>query len=489
MNYRSLLLAFPGFALGATLLRAAEVPIANFDSDDVTAWSWESWSAPGELSHDASVNSGAGTPAGSLKLVNNFENQPGAYQQCVFTLNLGQNVDASALYTHVNLDVKVEAGSTPRAAGDFGTLEVIFRNGGDWTWNSLIGVPLTNTGWVRISAPVRAPAGEVHHLTIKLGQNALLGPVTYHIDNLTWTESSTPPPPPTMSIKPARAGLNLVAGTPGQYDRQSIRALDTSYSWVGASAPVSFAVTIADYPAASFSGFQTHVYLVPGTPGNEASPDWNQPTVAMLVILNNASGGATATFRWKENAPNSNGTYFEGEKPSVTSKTVVGTWNLSFTPNSVATLTAPDGTSTNFTVAASLASQLSGELRPYFGIQPNQTASIGQGVVVSKVKITSGSTVLLEDNFTGLELDPGKWEVIATSATSVKILTPESTGYWVGWTLPDTGFVLQSSGAVSSPTWADVVMENPVGTSFKLLHVPKANLPTAGSGFFRLRKP
>lgn len=477
-------------ALNLVSVQAGEVVIANFDSDDVSTWAWEGWSDPGELAHDPTLDAGGGNPDGSLQLINNLANKPDGYQQCVFSLNLNDNVDAETYYSHVNLDLRVAPGSTPRAAGDYGTFEIITRNGSEWVWTSLISVPLTTVGeWIHVSAPIKPPANAVHHLTLKLGQNALLGPVTYNIDNLTWTESTTPLPPPTLSVKPAQDGLNVIASTGGQYDRQSIRTVEAGYSWVGSPNPVSYAITLTGSPGTSYPGFQTHMYLVPGTPGNEASPDWNQPTVILVPIINNAAGGGTMTFRWKQDAPNSNGTYFDGEKPAVNSTTILGTWTVTLAQDTQGTLTAPDGTTTSFTLEPSLAAAFAGEMRVYFGIQPNQTTSVGQGVIFGKARITSGSNVLIEDTFVGPELDTAKWEVIATSAASVKLIEPGTAGYWVSWTLPDTGFVLQSSPSVSNPNWQDSTLTDTLGVGFKRLHVPKASLPAVSQGYFRMVKP
>jgi len=467
--------------------RAGEVLITKFDSaSDANAWYWENWSAPGLLTHDTDFDAGGGNPNGSLRLVNNFANNPGGYQQCVFTLNLPATANAEGLYSHISMDVKVDPGSTARTNGDYGTFEIIFRNGGGWTWNSRISVPLNGTGWTHVSAPVGAPADAVHHLTIKVGQNALLGPVIYNIDNVTWTESATPPPPPTMGIRPAKPGLNLIASAAGQYDRQSIYSPAAITSWVGGFDDLTFSMTINDAPGAANPNFQAHMFLLAGGPGSDTFPDWTQPNVIFLQIANNANGTATAYFRSKVNEPSGNSQFFTPNTPSVTGPSMRGAWTVAFFPDTNVCLTAPDGTTNCFGIPAETAAAFAGGLTAYFGIMPNTAENIGKGTSLSQVRITSAGTPILEDDFPGPDLDLAKWVVSAADPAGVKLLTPDTAGFWVSWTVPDAGFVLQSTPNLSPLNWANLGV-TPIGSTSRQAHVPKGT-PTAEQGYFLLFK-
>ncbi len=485
---RRILAAAAALMLSLAPARAGEVLITKFnDGSDATLWYWESWSAPGSLTYDTELDAGGGSPNGSLRLVNNFANNPGGYQQCVFTLALPSSTNAESLYSLINMDVKVDPTSMPRAAGDYGTFEIIFRGGTpDWTWNSRISVPLNGTGWTHVSAPVAAPASDVHHLTLKLAQNGLLGPVIYNIDNLTWTESTGPPPPPRMSIRSAKPGLNLVGSATDRYNRQSIYSAQAISSWVGGFDDVTFSMTINDAPSAANPNFQAHMFIVQGGPSSDTIPDWTQPNVIFIQIVNNANGTATASFHSKVNEPAGNNQFWAPNTPTVTGPSMRGMWTVSFLPNTDVTLTAPDGTTNSFSIPIETAAAFAGSLTAYFGIMPNSLENIGKGVSLSQVKISSAGTPIVEDDFPGPDLDLTKWVVSAADPAGVKLLTPDTAGFWVSWTLPDTGFVLQSTPNLSPPNWANLAVTL-IGSTSRQAHVPKGT-PSAEQGYFQLFK-
>ena len=176
-----------------------------------------------------------------MRVTNNFPNRPGGYSQAVITMSLGADVDAETLYTNISFDVKLDPSSYPRVNGtSYGGIEIIFRNGPNWDWNSLGFVELTSahTNWTHPSFPVKAPGDKVHHLTLKLGENNLTNTVIYNVDNIRWTESAAVLPPPTMAIEETKAGLNLLAASGGQYDRQNIATVASdTFGWIGSSVP------------------------------------------------------------------------------------------------------------------------------------------------------------------------------------------------------------------------------------------------------------
>ncbi|MGH8248285.1 MAG: hypothetical protein ACREUU_17830, partial [Gammaproteobacteria bacterium] len=394
--------------------------------------------------------------------------------------------NAETFFSHINMDVKVDPGSTPRAAGDYGAFEIIFRNGGGWTWNSRITVPLNGTGWTHVSAPVGAPADAVHHLTLKVGQNALLGPVIYNIDNVTWTESATPPPPPTMSIRPAKPGLNLIGSAAGQYDRQSIYSPTAITSWVGGFDDLTFSMTINDAPGTANPNFQAHMFILQGGPSSDTIPDWTQPTLIFIQIVNNANGTATAYFRSKINQPSGNSQFWAPNTPSVTGPSMQGAWSVAFFPDTNVCLTAQNGATNCFGIPAETAAAFPGGLTAYFGIMPNSPENIGKGVSLSHVKVSSAGTSILEDDFPGPELDLTKWVVSAADPAGVKLLTPDTAGVWVSWTVPDTGFFLQSALHLAPLIWSGPMI-TPIGLTSRQAHVPK-DTPSAEQGYFRLLK-
>lgn len=463
-----------------------------------TGWSWETWSAQGVVSFDPLDVQGRST-SGSIKLEHNFENKPNDYQQSVFTYVLpGGQVDATTEYSTLNLDVRVAPGSTPRATGDYGYWQVILRNGGGWDWldttiDGANGLRLTDNEWHRLSFKVPNTAGAVHRLTFKTGDGGMLGPITLNIDNISWTRNTAPPPPPTLTLGRATAGLSLVTTSADQYGRHNIYTTDnTLYSFANGTEPVSYSFTIDRFPdQATYPGFQAHIFLVPGSPGTETSPDWNQPTLIYIDIKAGANNTGNAVFRSKLDQPGGNTQLYAAGLTSVNSATILGTWTVTIDPvANTATMTAPDGTVSNPIDISALAPAFAdGNLRVYFGAQANAAGNKGQSIHVAKAEIKKGNAVLLTDDFTGEALDP-QWTQNAT-AGGVQFVPGSEASWIVNWTLPDTNFKLQVATTLSNPTWTDLDVAQSTTTigGAKQAVVAKSLLPTTETVFFRLVQP
>ncbi|MDO8942585.1 MAG: lytic murein transglycosylase, partial [Desulfobacterales bacterium] len=275
-----------------------------------------------------------------------------------------------------------------------------------------LNIPGDTTGWLRIGAPIAASLPKLQDVTgiyLKMWSgdpaSGQTGTAVFWLDNVIFQadQRTTPPPPPTLSIQPAKAGLQMFASAGGaQYQRQNIRTVESGYSWVGRPGPVSYVLTLGSYPDSAHSGFQSQIFLVPSeTPPTESSPDWNQPNVVFLDIGNNNSGGAYATLRYKTNQPSGNSMYYNsnpdngpvGVLTSVNSATPVGAWSLGFDGANV-TLTAPDGTSSTVEFPAASAALFADPLYAFFGVQPNQLANIGQSALFTRVQISGVATPL-----------------------------------------------------------------------------------------------
>src|SRR6185503_15854714 len=98
--------------------------------------------------------------------------------------------------------------------------------------------------------------------------------------------------------------------------------------------------------AATYPGFQAHIFLVPGSPGTETGPDWNEPTLIFMDIKAGANNTGNATFRIKTEQPNGNSELYVAGLTTVNSASILGTWTLTG-KGSVFTMTAPDGTVSN----------------------------------------------------------------------------------------------------------------------------------------------
>jgi hypothetical protein len=301
-----------------------------------------------------------------------------------------------------------------------------------------------------------------------------------------------------INLEAASAGLKIVSG-PGLYDRQNI-VTDTAaqdYGWVGAAGgPVSYRLTIADFPAQAHRGFQAHIFLVPDSTGS-ISPDWVEPSLVMLDIQALADGSATAWVRHKVNRPNDNSyLYGAGTLGQVTCATgPKGTWSLSFTANASVTLTAPDGKSASFNLpdAPTVQTVFGKKLTAYFGNQPNEASQVGQPTVFSRVQILNtprGSAI--DEVFPGPELNQHsgavawKWLKLGNAPSGYSIPMTGS-GLALSWTLPDDGFALQYNPSLNPNTWTNLGLLNVVAEpDRKVVRFSREILPGGTNGFFRM---
>jgi hypothetical protein len=472
-----------------------EVTIDNFDDGNIDGWA-QQWGTTPDLSYDTLDRYGRQT-SGSLRVAAPyFDPNITTWQQAVITIPFPEPVDASALYTRFNVDIKVDPGSSLTRGNNYGYFEFKRQDG------AFIGtgINLVGTDWTNLTFDISPSIGTLTALIIQLGNNDFTGPVTYNLDNVSFTKRLAPPPPPTLSIEKAQGGLNLVHTSSDQYGRHNIYSADSSglgFYQIPQIASVSYSFTLLSFPsAASNPGFQAHMFLVPGSPGSETTPDWNEPNVIFLDVRAGANGAGNCTFRWKTNQANGNGQLYRGGLPGVNSVSVLGTWTLHTSNNNQMVLVAPDSTTTVADFPADAAAVFSGPIRVYVGVQGNSLANVGQRARIGGVRVTSLSvfedeTVLLEDSFNGTELDQAKW-VINSSAGGVQFLTPDQAGWIVSWSLPDTGFRLQWIGELPLEpdlAWNDsTAIPVQLGPSLRQANVPRTEVP-ADKAFFRLFNP
>ena len=481
-----------------------DIFVSQFDdASALSKWRFDYGGVTNLIQFDPSLDASNNAASGSMEVTFGFDsaldisgNNKGA-----LTLDLGAAIDASS-YQTLELDVRVDPASATDTGGNSGYFQLVVRYSGFYDWNPQFGGSIRSSdGWRRLRvAPPAAPVDDIHAFTIELnGGSGITGPVTFNVDNLKFTTTNVAPPSPSLAIERPTRGLNLMP-TSGQHQRQNIAATnDPGYGWVGSSEPVNYSLTIHKHPGAAHSGYQTHMILVPAPPSDSA-PDYSQPHVIFLDIQGQASGGAFAAFRYKVNEPNGNNfLYGAGTLGGVSSSTPLGTWSLAFTENTNATVTAPDGTVGIFALPEAAAALFVNPVTVFVGAQPNSGPNIGQAVVLSSVRITKGSTILLEDNFLTEEtLDFQKWQVFAGDPIGVQVIGSNA-AFWLSWTIPDSGFVLQStSNPGDSTTWANTGWTPPlIGTMKKVLvhrfsdnpEAGKTYAPNAEKAFFRLIHP
>jgi len=492
--------------------------VDQFDSDTTATFANLAWgTAIPSIIWDGAVNQvtplGPDTPgSGSASWWIDWTATPGGADQVMVNYRFPDGAVLNLVnYTNISFDILFDPASATDGAGTFGRVEV------DWTpqsdgWPSTSAgaqiINTTNTGWVHVEIPFDASTSPslsaVTHVGFKIQQQAtgasLTGTTMFWMDNIILHGRAAALPPPSVSIARVTTPPGLMVLAPGGgngYRRGMIRTLDPlsaspEYSWVGhGDAPVSYALTIASYPA-GFSSLQSQIFLVPNG-GNDSSVDWNAPTVLALDIRDQADGTATAAFRYKLNHPSANA---DDYRPAtlVCPSGVLGTWSMTFLNNTNVTVTAPNGASTNFALPPDVPPEFYDPLTVYFGNQQNGSGNAGNASTYSHASITGAFSPDIDEVFSGPDLNPdpanAKWQVVAEVPSSVFIVRPDHK-LWVSWTLPDTDFTLQGSPSVAAGSWVtEEEWTNVIHTALgNRMLLPASSLPSEQRGFFRLLKP
>ena len=408
---------------------------------------------------DATQDSGGNTNSGSLYLTVNWPlksdpswNQSWNDVQIAF----GTGQFDSSNYTTFDLDVKIDVTNSSAALdGTYGAVELVVNN----PWTTVVGwASLQPThGWQHIQGYFSAiPGGTYSEAVIGFisnGSSSLTNTVSYWIDNVVFTA----PPSihtnrPALTVSPAPpAGLTCVASQPGgTWQRQMIASVNNNYSWDTATASsntTTYSMTIASFPSAKYNGFQSQFYLVPkaGMIGQpiDVNIDWDSADVVDFYVSMNPDKTASGHFGYKVSNPSS-GTLVSNIA-LTNAAGPLGKWSLSFHNNTNVTLTAPGGSSTNFSIPAADAARFADPLYAYFGTEPTADANIGQSSTLSRITIT-GAAATIDEDFVSkgapgqpYALDPSLWAFNAADSSGVFVTAPDAQ-YWVTWPMPDGGF-------------------------------------------------
>ena len=496
--------------------QAEETVLNTFDDDTSTAGFWLWWGGiEREVSWDPTQDAGASAASGSVKLSFTFDNANTDNQYAVGMSLAGQSSYNTSLvanpteYSALEFDLLWDTNSPI-------TVDQFNSSGGDAGFNMGLALPDWSQSWISPS-PTITGGGTWQHVVVPIevtrpafaglifkkwqptGANGLNGPVTIWLDNFKLIKATAPPPVPTLNIqKSSSRGVQIFASASGQYQRQSIAATSEAaqaLSWIGNAEPVTYSLTIAEAPANP--NFQIHVFLSPDS-GGANSPDWNDPNVIFLDIRRNADSTGQATFRYKTNAPNNNNMFYfqngapvDGRLAVLSTPTALGTWSLRFQNDTNLTLTGPDNTVTNFTMPPGAAElfRVTTSMTASFGIQPNQLELIGQSATFSEIKITSGSTTILDDTFQTADpdqqVDPTLWTRRMDDQKGITILGSDS-AYVVSWGVPDTGYTLMSKPDLKAATWTELPLTATQIATTKRVLVSSTNLPSLTQGYFQL---
>ncbi len=275
--------------------------------------------------------------------------------------------------------------------------------------------------------------------------------------------AAPPPPPPTLGIFKTTAALRMFTGSQTVYARQELATQDGNQSWIGGGYPVQYSFTIIGDDGQDVN-FQTQIFLVPvntipgGPSGTGAgSGEYNNGYVEyqawnnlwLQIIGTTGSPTVTANVSWKTNSTNANPNI---TALSITNSTILGTWTLAFSSPSQGTLTAPGASPVSFTIAdPNVSTDFANPMVAYFGVEANATSAEGLYHDYSQISITGVQDGPEVDNFAAdTSLNTSLWQINPNSASSsILLVTPSTTPYWVDWTLPATGYGLGVSPVVN----------------------------------------
>lgn len=396
--------------------------------------------------------------------------------------DFSKTIDATK-YDSLSFDLYVDPSSPLDQAGNVCSLTVgfIVNNYSTYTvTNAIIGTG--NFGkWVRYVCPIdkaTAPAppgalaaGPMFNINCYGGENASLFtntiPTKLWIDNLYLKLSTVVTPPPKMagSITSPNPGLNLFSAPliSDQFQRSNIKLINNiGVGWLGQQG-VAYSMTITNFPdGTAYPGYQAHLFITTG-PGTSSALDYGETNLVWLNVVANSNNTGVAYFRYKINewASNSNlfgaeyiGLASAGTLTNLPAATVLGTWGLTFNNDTNVTITGPGGASVNFNMRPEAVAPFVDPLNIVFGAQPNQTNNVGQEVILSSVSGTNSSAgaPLFIDNFLAdSTLDTLTWTILTGEPNTVFVFPEDPGQRIVSWSLPATGFGLQTGTNVALP--------------------------------------
>lgn len=499
----------------------ANVDILSNGGHWQNAWGPAAAAVPGGVSFEPTNPPPSGATGGSVFLQGNWtvDNTNGwdAFH-VVWRADAGGWYDSpngnfdGADYEYLIMDIKYDTNST-MAAGS-ANWGIGLDQG--WSITTLSNYSFAQDGsWQHLVIPIAANQPGIGSSTgigfYTWKPAGTFGTMNFWVANVQLVARTVAIAPPSVSLdKVAAPGLAMFADKIPSYYRQNVRT-DTSgtaqLDWVGVATPttpVSYSWTISQFPGPGHAGYRSDIVLTPDPAASlqSADPDWSATNALWISVQALADGSVSAGIAFKTNQVNGNSQMNPGGDNLLTgghtlaAPTAVGTWTLTFSNNTDMTLTAPNGSSTNVSLPAHVASTYTGVSFFLISAMAND-ANVGQSVTYSALDITGVGTPVHEDFTTGALASPFlalmsqgylfPWNLNPPSHRWVT----SSGKYWLKWGLPDTGFAPVSSPILpASPLdWAVRGLTNSfLNGSQKWALVNSYSLPAAGQGYFALLK-
>lgn len=336
----------------------------------------------------------------------------------------------------------------------------------------------------------------------------------FWIGNVQLLGTATPPPPPTLQFPVKTApGLNVIATTEGNtfFDRQEVGLVASNgVSWVGndLTSPVTYSFTVSGFPqgAATEGGYssstvtntggcEAYMMMAPNPAAYDNAIDWNEPDCVVVQLQQETNGQTLMEFQFKTNEPSGGSQYTPNTIGTLAyNGSALGKWSVTFSSDTNVTMTAPDGSSTNFVFSPAAVAYFAETSHPgmylYLGMQANNAGALNQAVCYSNFSIT-GAPAAMSDNFTtDPTLNTNLWFNFMASGPSGVFVMPPGAEDWITWTLPDAGFQLQAATKLLGP-WQTLTDDRIVGEIGQVSQIVTTNDIPAGTpdAFFELAKP
>lgn len=385
---------------------------------------------------------------------------------------VGGNTNTSLRAYTLHFDVAVQGTNITDIGGFVGPSYGLYGPGsGEYYGNgcqtniSAAWFPAAGTGYQRVSVPLASfgtanaallnPTNSSFRffMAFYMAGHDYPGTVEVDLANMYLTMSNPPAlPSPVLTVLPAKPGLRVFAqNDKATYNQEGFSTKDTYQSWVGSASsyfPVSYSVTIADFD--TVNGYSLYLQFLPNGTAGDPYGVYNGPNALVWTITHQGTGFTTG-IAWKTNAPQSGQAHIALPTTTTTSTDGRGTWTLTFTNDLGGWVTEPDGTTTNFSLPdETVAGMFANPMIIDFGTAPNNAAGYGQYIDISEIFETNVYDPVECDNFTqdstldtttrwnpGFSVDPGSVILVSTN-----------TPYWVNWTIPDTGFGLETKASL-----------------------------------------
>ncbi len=493
---------------------------ANFSGSGSVA-SWIYWyNTPGNnTAMDCVVGLDAGNntaTSGCLEMDSPFQGVSGTQNVIFGTFHNAYGYDFTTTasmvdYSNIQFDIHVPAGTPTNTDGNFGSLGVgVINTSYSYKQFGSVTIPGAATnGWVHMAVPVDKTIANAAGIAFdynNYGGYPAFNETNY-LDNVALVLSPVKTPPPTMSgtFQKAIPGLNEIATESGQvYNRYSVCSqADSGLGFVGQSS-VTYSWNIQSFPQNTGGNFQAHFMLIGGNPGPyDQAADYNFGNVIFMTVQQSNNGTAFFNFQYKTNEPAGNGMVYNTTSPTNTlvntngwpiqpvckllANSAVGNWSVTFANSTNVTITGPGGVSTNFIFDPASAALFADPISLILGGQPNNTNGIGLGVVYGNFSAAGCAAPFSENFLTESSLNTNNWRDLSSDPNG-DIFVPQGTAFWLGWSLPDTGFSLQSAATVnaSATSWTDQSLTSITDNGNRQTLIPKASLPAGNQAYFRL---